>query len=103
MGKESLTGKAINEIVLIKRHIEILNLVQKKRSIGIMKISEILKIPTHKVRYSLRILEKEGLIEASITGAKTTYKVPEELKNIDTNLDEMIERIKEIKTKIKLR
>lgn len=103
MDKELLAGRALKETILIKRHIEILNLVHKEGPIGIMKISEILKIPSHKVRYSLRILEKEGLIAASIGGATVTDKVPEELKNIDTELDEVIEIIKDIKTKIKLR
>ncbi|MGC8496739.1 MAG: hypothetical protein ACP5NL_01885 [Thermoplasmata archaeon] len=96
-----LVERALRETMLIERHIEILNLVHKEGPIGIMKISEMLKIPTHKVRYSLRIIEKEGLIAASIDGATVTYKVPEELNNIDKELDNLIEIIKEIKLKIK--
>lgn len=98
---DGLVERALKETILIKRHIEILNLVHKEGPIGIMKISEILKVPTHKVRYSLRILEKEGLIAASIDGATVTYKVPEELKNLDKELDNLIEIIKEIKIKAK--
>ncbi|MEM0160955.1 MAG: hypothetical protein QXV94_04585 [Thermoplasmata archaeon] len=96
-----LVERALKETMLIERHIEILNLVHKEGPIGIMKISEILKIPTHKVRYSLRIIEKEGLIAASIDGATVTYKVPEELIKIDKELDNLISIIKEIKIKLK--
>ncbi len=98
---KGLVERALKETMLIERHIEILNLVHKQGPIGIMKISELLKIPVHKVRYSLRIIENEGLISASSEGATVTYKVPDELINIDKELDNLVEIIKQIKIKLK--
>lgn len=70
-----LTGKIEDEIELLKRHVEILKHVRDHEPIGIIKLSELAGEPQHKVRYSLRVLEEEGLIEPSTQGARSTDEV----------------------------
>jgi predicted transcriptional regulator len=40
--------------------------------IGIMKLSELLALPSHRIRYSLHVLEQMGYIRASPDGAVAT-------------------------------
>ena len=81
--KCALTSVIENELDILKRHIHVLNVLREHQPMGIIKISEYTGYPQHMVRYSLRILEQEGLIEPSSRGAVTTqnmYKIIEELK-----------------------
>jgi len=54
---------------------------------GIAEFSEIAGYPKHKIRYSLQVLEQEGLIEPSTQGAVTTE-----------NVDDIIKRLKKLYT-----
>ncbi|MDM7912463.1 MAG: transcriptional regulator [Methanotrichaceae archaeon] len=74
---------------MLRRHLIILKQVVENEPIGILKLAEETKIPSHKVRYSLRILEQEGLIAASAPGAITT----EHTKPFLDDLDSLIEKI----------
>ena len=67
-GKSILTNKIESEIELLERHVKMLNAIMEHEPIGIIRLSELLDIPQHKVRYSLRILEQEGLINPSPEG-----------------------------------
>jgi len=81
--KCALTSVIENELDILKRHIHVLNVLLEHQPMGIIKISEYTGHPQHMVRYSLRILEQEGLIEPSSRGAITTKqvgKIIEELK-----------------------
>jgi predicted transcriptional regulator len=78
------------DMELLARHVNILKVVMKSQPIGIIKLSELTKLPEHKVRYSLRILEKEGLIVPSANGATTSPRVRDFLGE----LDEMLGRFK---------
>ena len=60
------------EIELLGRHIEVLDAVVEHQPIGIIKLSELLSLPFHRIRYSLRVLEQYGYIRASPTGAVAT-------------------------------
>jgi predicted transcriptional regulator len=84
-----LTEKVSGELEMLRRHLIILKQVVENEPIGILKLAEETKIPSHKVRYSLRILEHEGLIAASAPGAITT----ERTKPFLDELDSMIERL----------
>lgn len=75
LGKESVLASGFrSELELLGRHIRMLQFVQKHGPIGIIRLSSLLGVPKHKVRYSLRILEKEGYIKPSTAGAVTTEK-----------------------------
>lgn len=64
-----LTSRVKNELELLKRHIIVLKKVMDNGPIGIMKASMETGIPDHQVRYSLRVLEQQGLITPSKQGA----------------------------------
>ncbi len=67
-----LTGRVQHELELLKRHVIVLNKVIESGPIGIMKLSLETGIPDHLVRYSLRVLEQQGLIAPSTQGAVAT-------------------------------
>ena len=71
----ALTSVIESEIEILKRHISILKTLQENQPMGIIKLAELSKYPQHMVRYSLRILEQDGLIEPSPQGAITTDEV----------------------------
>ncbi|MEA2055711.1 MAG: hypothetical protein U9O49_02635 [Candidatus Thermoplasmatota archaeon] len=71
----ALTSVIESEIEILKRHVTILKTLQKNQPMGIIKLAELSKYPQHMVRYSLRILEQDGLIEPSPQGAITTDEV----------------------------
>ena len=70
------------EMALFRRNVQILSLVYQKQSIGIVRLSRETGLPLHKVRYSLHILEKEGLIQAKPRGASPTPHTKVFLENI---------------------
>ena len=97
MKRSMLIGKIETELTLLERHVNTLKCVIQNEPIGIIKLSELLNLPQHKVRYSLRILEEEGLIEPSPEGARTTERLPaflENLKGILKSLEGIIEELK---------
>ena len=75
--------------------------VAEKEPIGIIKLSGILELPEHKVRYSLRLLEKDGMIEATSIGAKTTKKTKKFLRELGNDLGTMTETISDIQDILK--
>jgi predicted transcriptional regulator len=96
-GKSILTNKIESEIELLERHVKMLNAIMDHEPIGIIRLSELLDIPQHKVRYSLRILEQEGLINPSPEGAVTTEKLQSffaELKDILLHMDETVNALR---------
>lgn len=86
---------------MLQRHLLILKHVVENEPIGILKLAEETNIPSHKVRYSLRILEQEGLIKATTPGATTTYQTGQFLKELDSMIEELSRRAEELK-KIKI-
>jgi len=96
-GKSILTNKIESEIELLERHVKMLSAIMEHEPIGIIRLSELLDIPQHKVRYSLRILEQEGLINPSPEGAVTTEKLQSffaELKDILQHMDETVNALR---------
>ena len=96
-GRSVLTKKIESEIELLERHVTMLNTIIEHEPIGIIRLSELLSIPQHKVRYSLRILEQEGLINPSPEGAVTTERVDAffaELNDILMQMDSTVNRLR---------
>ncbi len=85
---------------LMQRHVHMLKAIMENQPIGIIRLSELLKYPQHKVRYSLRILEQEGLIEPSPDGAITTADLPEFLNQLKKILDSTSKTVKELRTSL---
>ncbi len=92
-----LTERVGCEMEMLARHLLILKCVVENEPIGILKLAEVAKIPSHKVRYSLRILEHEGLIAATAPGAVTTEKTMPFLMDLDSMIDELVNGFSNLK------
>ena len=95
-----LTSVIETELEILKRHIHVLKTLQEKQPMGIIKLSEITKYPQHMVRYSLRILEQDGLIEPSPQGAVTTDEMGKTLGLLKTTLDNIGKTASELKKEL---
>jgi predicted transcriptional regulator len=82
--------KMKDEIELLSRHIEVAKAVADHEPIGIMKLAELLELPSHRIRYSLHVLENLGYIRASPEGAVATSQTAELFHNLNGDLDELI-------------
>jgi predicted transcriptional regulator len=71
--------------------------VIESEPIGIVKMSNETGYPHHKVRYSLRVLEEENLIEPSSQGAITTDGTAEFGDDLDEKIDEIIDKLEGMK------
>ncbi len=89
--------KVRDEIELMQRHIQVVRAVVGHQPIGIMKLSEQLDLPFHRIRYSLRVLEQLGYIQASPSGAVATKRAEEMLLHLDEELDAMMDLLRSMK------
>lgn len=92
-----LISKIELELEMLERHLLILNDVIREEPIGIMKLAETTGLPKHKVRYSLRVLEHEGLIGPSMHGAVTTEKTRPFVQALGGRIDGLERKVEEIK------
>ncbi|AGO61051.1 transcriptional regulator [Ferroplasma acidarmanus] len=72
MNDYSIFKEIRENIETLERHMTIIKTLLMEQPLGIIKMSQQTGIPEHKIRYSLRILEHEGIIEASREGAILT-------------------------------
>jgi predicted transcriptional regulator len=91
-----LTSVIETELDILKRHVFVLKTLQKNQPMGIIKLSELTEYPQHMVRYSLRILEQDGLIEPSPQGAVTTEDVGKTMALLKKTLEDISITAKEI-------
>jgi len=92
-----LISKIELELEMLERHLMILKCVIREEPIGIMKLAETTGLPKHKVRYSLRVLEHEGLIGPSMHGAVTTEKTKQFVQTLGGRIDSLEKKVEEIK------
>ncbi|MFC4450002.1 hypothetical protein [Halorussus aquaticus] len=85
------------EVDMLERHLQVLKMVIESEPIGIVKMSNETGYPHHKVRYSLRVLEEENLIEPSSQGAITTERTQEFVDELDDKIDEISSSLAEMK------
>jgi predicted transcriptional regulator len=85
------------EVDMLERHLQVLKMVIESEPIGIVKMSNETGYPHHKVRYSLRVLEEENLIEPSSQGAITTERTEEFVEELDDKVDAIIDKLNEMK------
>ena len=100
MTSESMIEKLVDELELLERHILMLKITKENEPVGIIRLSEILGIPKHKVRYSLRLLEKEGLISPSTEGARVTEKYDGYMKEVASKLDDIVKMVERLKKEL---
>jgi predicted transcriptional regulator len=85
------------EVDMLERHLQVLGMVIDNEPIGIVKMSNETGYPHHKVRYSLRVLEEENLIEPSSQGAITTEDTQEFVDDLDDKLGSIVDKLDEMK------
>ncbi len=100
MTSESMIEKLVDELELLERHILMLKVTKENQPVGIIRLSEILDLPKHKVRYSLRLLEKEGLISPSTEGARVTEKYDAYMKDVAAKMDDIVKMVERLKTQL---
>lgn len=91
-----MLDKLSGEVELLQRHLAVMRVVAKIGPIGIMKLTEELSQPQHRIRYSLRILEQMQYIKATPSGAVATPKAYQMLENFDKDLDKLIESLQSL-------
>jgi predicted transcriptional regulator len=85
------------EVDMLERHLQVLKMVIDNEPIGIVKMSNETGYPHHKVRYSLRVLEEENLIEPSSQGAITTDRTMEFVDDLDGKVDDIVTKLESMK------
>lgn len=99
--KTGIASVAEKEIDLLGRHIDVLKTVMEHGPVGIIRLSKLTGHPQHMIRYSLRTLEKEGVIKPSAQGAVVTDRIHETLGTLEATLDGIITTMGELKKKLK--
>lgn len=99
--KTTITSVAERELEIVNRHIDVLKTVLEEGPIGIIRLSQVTGQPQHIIRYSLRALEKEGVIHPSSAGAIVTDKVHKTLGTLETSFDDIITQMQTMKKKLK--
>ncbi len=99
--RTSITDITQKELDLLGRHLDVLKTVKEQGPIGIIRLSQITAQPQHMIRYSLRTLERDGIIVPSPQGAIITEKAQDTLDNLLKNLDEIQNTVMNLKTKLK--
>ncbi len=92
--------KLKQEAEVALRHLEVLELVEKNQPIGIFKLADMIKLPKHKVRYSLRVLEQSGIIEPTQHGAMVRDDADEVFKKLREEIGDIKDLIDKIEKKI---
>ncbi len=87
------------EIELMSRHLDVARAVAEHQPIGIMKLSELLDLPSHRIRYSLHVLEQEGYLRASPEGAVATPRTLELFESLDQDIDDLVRLLESMKEK----
>ncbi|MCI4324044.1 MAG: hypothetical protein L3K03_08570 [Thermoplasmata archaeon] len=89
MEAAQLVERIAGELDLLSRNVDILERLAGNTPMGIIRLSEAMHLPIHKVRYSLHLLEREGVIQPSADGAVVTEKAKEFWDSLDKSLDQM--------------
>lgn len=90
-------GSLIEDVELLERHISILKTVKGNQPIGLIRLSEMTGIPKHRVRYSLKLLEQQGIIVATPEGATVSDRYDGFMNEISSYIDELATRIGELR------
>lgn len=101
MIRSSITSVAEKELDILCRHLDVLKTVKDHGPIGIIRLSQMTGQPQHMIRYSLRTLEKDGLIIPSRQGAVVTDRIHESLGTLESTFDEFTTTMQDLKKKLK--
>jgi predicted transcriptional regulator len=80
-----------------ERDLRVLAAVLEDQPIGITRIAAETGIDEHKARYSLRMLENDGLVEPTPDGAVVPDDIGGSVDDINEGLDALADRIETLK------
>lgn len=80
-----------------ERDLQVLEAVIEHQPIGITRLARETGIDEHKARYSLRMLENDGLVEPTPDGAVTTDDAAAHVEGVNAGLDDLIGRVESLK------
>ena len=89
MADKKMIDKIDDDLELLARHIKMLRALRENEPIGIIRLSEVTELPKHKIRYSLRLLEKDGVISPSPEGARTTDSYESYMTEVRTYISKL--------------
>lgn len=92
-----LVGKLDSEVTLLRRHLAVLGAIVENEPIGLLRLSDILSAPQHRVRYSLRVLHREGLIKPTPEGAVTGDTLEGFLHSLGKVLEDIADALQELR------
>jgi predicted transcriptional regulator len=81
-----------------ERDLQILEAVIESGPIGIVRLAEETDVPEHKVRYSLRMLEDDGLIEPTPNGAVPADGLGDRIVEMNDGIDDLVARLEDLKS-----
>ena len=100
-GQDITINKLEEDISLLIRHIKMLRVTKEHQPVGIIRLSEITDIPKHKIRYSLRLLEKDGVIAPTPEGATVTEKYESYMRDTLAYMERLRRSVDEVETLLK--
>jgi predicted transcriptional regulator len=94
---DTMIDRLEKEADMLERHLQVLRMVIENEPIGIVKMSNETGYAHHKIRYSLRVLEEESLIEPTSQGATTTDQTSGFVGELDGRIDAVSTKLAEMK------
>lgn len=85
------------QTTLLQRHLAVLQQVVEREPIGIKNIASETEYAHHEVRYSLRRLQDNSVIEPSPQGADTTDKTDQYITDLNDDIDSLNEQLMALK------
>ncbi len=86
---KAILSELLDDIQRLQRHVSIILALKEEQPAGIIRLSQITELPEHKVRYSLRMLERGGIIKPSRAGAALNPVFLRQSKRIASDLGDL--------------
>ncbi len=99
-GGNARTDRIRQDLDLLRRHVTLLNAVEEHQPVGIVRLAKLSGFPQHQVRYTLRILEQEGLVRPSQKGAVTRAKAKRFRERLRALLEEVKETVETLRSSL---
>jgi len=93
MGMDRLSDQVEKE----RRDLTILEVILEEGPIGIVRLADETGIPEHKVRYSLRMLEDDELVDPTPQGAVPADDIDQRIADINDGIDRLVGRLDDIR------
>ena len=84
------------ELEILRRFLEIIDVLAKEGPMGFRKLSEKLELPPHLVKHALAILQLDFIIRTSGKGSVLTQNALKEMEAIREDLEILKEELEEI-------